>query len=232
MRAAVRPDLPPSGEVRPRGGKGAQGRWPWASAPHPRLRRVLPREGGDLGGVLTLLALILALFATPAFAHTKSETHSVWRVVGNVVHITFSVPDIEAKRLANPDGSPGQGQACKELRQMLFLLPGQTLPHHLNVQPTSLQYFSKYSLNLLYAGAPYWSVVTKIGLEVGPTASGQSVARITFQLAKRLNQEERQSLEPYHQRMREFLTPMIVEADAYEIEAPTRAQSNPDDVPF
>jgi hypothetical protein len=39
-------------------------------------------------------------------AHTKSETHSVWRVVGQTVHVTFSVPDIEAKRLANPDGSP------------------------------------------------------------------------------------------------------------------------------
>jgi hypothetical protein len=53
------------------------------------------------------LVLLLALFAAqPAFAHTKSETHSVWRVVGPVVHITFSVPDIEAKRLAGPDGSP------------------------------------------------------------------------------------------------------------------------------
>ena len=53
------------------------------------------------------LALICVLFAAaPASAHTKSETHSVWRVVANSVHVTFSVPDIEAKRLANPDGSP------------------------------------------------------------------------------------------------------------------------------
>jgi len=54
-----------------------------------------------------LLALFLILFAAaPAFAHTKSETHSVWRVVGSTVHVTFSVPDIEARRLPNPDGSP------------------------------------------------------------------------------------------------------------------------------
>ena len=53
-----------------------------------------------------VLTLLFALLATPAFAHTKSETHSVWRIVGDTVHITFSVPDIEARRLANPDGSP------------------------------------------------------------------------------------------------------------------------------
>ena len=56
-----------------------------------------------LSGLLAALALIL--FAAPAFAHTKSETHSVWRVVGQTVHVTFSVPDIEAKRLAGPDGA-------------------------------------------------------------------------------------------------------------------------------
>ena len=57
--------------------------------------------------MLGLLAVaVLALFASPAFAHTKSETHSVWRVVGQAVHVTFSVPDIEARRMPNPDGSP------------------------------------------------------------------------------------------------------------------------------
>ena len=54
--------------------------------------------------ILVALVWLTALGGT-ALAHTKSETHSVWRVVGDVVHITFSVPDIEAKRLANPDGS-------------------------------------------------------------------------------------------------------------------------------
>ena len=57
--------------------------------------------------LVALAALLLFLFsAAPAFAHTKSETHSVWRIVGSVVHVTFSVPDIEAKRLAGPDKSP------------------------------------------------------------------------------------------------------------------------------
>jgi hypothetical protein len=56
--------------------------------------------------LVLFFALLLALLtAQPAFAHTKSETHSVWRIEGPVVHVTFSVPDIEAKRLAGPDGA-------------------------------------------------------------------------------------------------------------------------------
>ncbi len=54
-----------------------------------------------LAALLTLLAV-----AGQAQAHTKSETHSVWRVAGNTVHITFSVPEVEAKRLAGKDGAP------------------------------------------------------------------------------------------------------------------------------
>jgi len=48
-------------------------------------------------------ALFLAL---PAAAHTKSESHSDWRIVGNDVYVTFTVPDIEARRLAT-QADPG-----------------------------------------------------------------------------------------------------------------------------
>jgi hypothetical protein len=53
-----------------------------------------------------LLVLALALgptWSAPAFAHTRSETHSAWLVKGNTVHLQFTVPDLEAKRIT-PDG--------------------------------------------------------------------------------------------------------------------------------
>jgi HupE / UreJ protein len=53
-----------------------------------------------------LLVLALALgpaWSPPAFAHTRSETHSAWLVKGNTVHLQFTVPDLEAKRIT-PDG--------------------------------------------------------------------------------------------------------------------------------
>jgi hypothetical protein len=42
-------------------------------------------------------------FSLPAFAHTRSETHSAWLIKGDTVHLQFTVPDLESKRIT-PDG--------------------------------------------------------------------------------------------------------------------------------
>ncbi len=47
-----------------------------------------------------LLALLCALAAGPVSAHTKSETHTVWQIIGKTVHLTFTMPVVEANRLA------------------------------------------------------------------------------------------------------------------------------------
>jgi hypothetical protein len=51
--------------------------------------------------VLRLAAFLLAA-ALPGVvsAHTLSESHSAWQVQGNTVHMQFTVPEIEAKRLS------------------------------------------------------------------------------------------------------------------------------------
>src|SRR5258708_29505227 len=59
--------------------------------------------------VHVLLVLVLALgpgFAVPAFAHTRSETHSAWQIKGTTVHLQFTVPDLEAKRITANDEMP------------------------------------------------------------------------------------------------------------------------------
>jgi hypothetical protein len=53
-----------------------------------------------------LLIAVLAVgpgFSLPALAHTRSETHSAWLIKGNTVHLQFTVPDLESKRIT-PDG--------------------------------------------------------------------------------------------------------------------------------
>jgi hypothetical protein len=53
-----------------------------------------------------LLILVLVLspgLSAPAFAHTRSETHSAWQIKGNTVHLQYTVPDLESKRIT-PDG--------------------------------------------------------------------------------------------------------------------------------
>jgi HupE / UreJ protein len=56
--------------------------------------------------VHALLVLALTLgpgFSLPASAHTRSETHSAWQIQGATVHLQFTVPDLESKRIT-PDG--------------------------------------------------------------------------------------------------------------------------------
>jgi hypothetical protein len=54
---------------------------------------------------LAAIALCLTIsLALPAAAHTRSETHSSWRVVGSMIYLAFTVPDGEARRLTT-DGS-------------------------------------------------------------------------------------------------------------------------------
>ena len=48
----------------------------------------------------TVAAVLCALGSAPALAHTKSETHTVWQIVGSTVHLTFTMPIVEANRLA------------------------------------------------------------------------------------------------------------------------------------
>jgi hypothetical protein len=60
-------------------------------------------------GLLTLLMAAIGM-AAPGFAHTRSETHSAWQISGPIVHLRFTVPDLEARRLT-PDGAMPSVQA-------------------------------------------------------------------------------------------------------------------------
>ncbi len=59
----------------------------------------------SFGRLWLILAALIVGYGVPADAHTRSESHSTWLVDGNSVHLTFSVADIEARRLT-PDGRP------------------------------------------------------------------------------------------------------------------------------
>jgi hypothetical protein len=64
--------------------------------------RAAPPAWGWFVGLLVILAL-----STPACAHTRSETHSTWDIAGTSVRVTFTVPDLEARRLAVGGQPPG-----------------------------------------------------------------------------------------------------------------------------
>ena len=50
---------------------------------------------------LILIVLACAGLSTAAAAHTLSESHSTWQIQDKLVHMSFTVPDLEAKRLSD-----------------------------------------------------------------------------------------------------------------------------------
>jgi hypothetical protein len=67
---------------------------------------VKPVFGNRLRLFGSLLLLAAAAAATPAFAHTRSESHSAWTLDGPLVHLTFSAADLEAGRIPKGGGRP------------------------------------------------------------------------------------------------------------------------------
>ena len=59
--------------------------------------------------LLLIIALLALSHAATATAHTRSESHSSWLVDGTAVHLTFSVSDVEASRIAK--GRPPDDRA-------------------------------------------------------------------------------------------------------------------------
>jgi hypothetical protein len=59
---------------------------------------------------LLVAALAIGTGAVPAAAHTRSETHSAWLIKGNTVHLQFTVPDLESKRITADGDMPSVEQ--------------------------------------------------------------------------------------------------------------------------
>ena len=74
---------------------------------------------------VVLFAAFLALLAVgTASAHTRSESHSTWLVDGSSVHLTFSMPDLEAARITADGRAPDDAQAIAYLKPLETVTAG------------------------------------------------------------------------------------------------------------
>jgi hypothetical protein len=88
-------------------------------------------------GRITLAILVVFANVGEVFAHTRSETQSVWRIVGATVHVAYTIPDIEIPRLAHPDGAPlSEAELADYVRQNVTVLhSGQLCERTEDVRP-------------------------------------------------------------------------------------------------
>ena len=109
----------------------------------------------------------------------------------------------------------GHGQACKQVRQMLVVLPGETLPHLISIPPTSLKPAGQYFMMLLGRAIPYWAVTTKLRLEKATNEGGIAYAKVQFFQGRVLSPQERELLGPYHEQMQKMLDPIAIDSRDY-----------------
>lgn len=68
------------------------------------------------GRIFGMILAALPFLVGTAHAHTKSESHMDWRVIGRTVHLTMTIPEIEVRRLAHAgEGSPGNDVVSRYL---------------------------------------------------------------------------------------------------------------------
>ena len=108
--------------------------------------------------------------------------------------------------MARP-GSSGKSraQACKLVRNLYVLLPGEMLPAVLQCPPGSLQNARNYLFALGSKAIPFWTVETEIGAESTKNPSGQAYSKLTFAMARQLEGEELEKAIAYSSAFRETL---------------------------
>jgi hypothetical protein len=168
-----------------------------------------------------------------------------FRGVGDPGGVCRQCPYARFGSAVRSDGSPGPGQACKAVIQVLVLLPGEILPHLLQVPPTSLKTWDHYMVTLVTGRMRFWGCITRLALEKTGADTGMPYSRLTFRMQGKLEPVMINMLDPYRLRMRDLLVPSVIDVSDYEIpeeaepEAPKRARfdnadggANPDEIPF
>src|ERR1700733_709831 len=72
--------------------------------------------------LLTWLLVAAALSASPAGAHTRSESHSVWEIKGADVDLVMTIPVLEADRLSSDRSAPSDEAVKAYLKERVYPL--------------------------------------------------------------------------------------------------------------
>ena len=119
---------------------------------------------------ITALVFLLFVFGLPANAHTKSETQSIWRIQGPTIHVSFTVPDIEARRLSKDNTIPDNAIVAAYLGDHVSVLHGETACPRDNVRPVSASpSFKRFELDFHCPDANGISLSSSAFFELVPT---------------------------------------------------------------
>jgi hypothetical protein len=87
-------------------------------------------------------------------------------------------------------GANGEGQACKQVRQLFLLRQENVLPEIVNLPPSSLTPVREYFRRLSARALPCYSVITRIGLEKAQNPRGITYSKATFTAGEQLSPDQ------------------------------------------
>ena len=109
----------------------------------------------------------------------------------------------------------GAGQACKQCRRLLIVVPDQVLPIMLSLPPTSLLEGRKYLQRLAGNLIPYYAVVTKIGLQQDKNSTGLQYSKVKLEPGDLLSPEQEAFFVKFHEALVTMLARVPASAADY-----------------
>lgn len=102
-------------------------------------------------------------------------------------------------------GKKERGRACKNMRRLYVLRPGETLPVVLTLPPTSLGAFRDFLRNLTFRHRMSLAeAVVRIGLKKAKNADGIAYSEVTLAPVGRLPKEQAQKIKAYAEALKPF----------------------------
>lgn len=113
------------------------------------------------------------------------------------------------------DANGGKGQACKQVKMLFVMRPGDLLPVAVSLPPTSLAGARKFLLRLASQALPFYAVAVRFALEKTKNSGGIEYSRVLLSVADRLAPEQASAMKAISEALRPHLDRVRVGAEDY-----------------
>lgn len=169
----------------------------------------------NLEGVIVHVARRRAYWADPEPKGTVPDCYSKDGVtgIGTPGGNCDSCPMNAFGTAVRPGGAAGRGKACKEMRLLFLLRPGENLPAVVVVPPGSLKGVKSYLLKLK---APFWRLITRLTLTKAQSKDGIAYAQIKPEMVSDLGVEAAGPIKRFADQMRSLFEGVKVDRELYD----------------
>lgn len=115
---------------------------------------------------------------------------------------------------AHQDGKIGKSTACKELRRLVLVVDGWSMPALLTIPPTSLANFDMYASGLKRRGSAYFAVRTDITLSAR-SSNGNTYSVAEFAIVADLVEDEVAAVIEVRRQYESYVRSMAITPDEY-----------------